>query len=83
MVSYKIQFAASSGETFPSGSELQMSTDLESPKWTWTLILDGVENPRPQASGRMLSLSGFELSYPSKVDQSVRVTLEGTNTHCR
>jgi hypothetical protein len=77
MVSYKIQFAASSGETFPSGSELQMSTDLESPKWTWTLILDGVENPRPQAGGRMLSLSGFELSYPAKVDQSVRVTLEG------
>jgi hypothetical protein len=78
MVSYKIQFAASSGETFPSGSELQMSTDLEKPKWTWTLILDGIENPRPQASGRMLSLSGFELSYPSSVEQAVRVTVEGT-----
>jgi hypothetical protein len=78
MVSYKIQFSASSGETFPSGSELQMSSDLEKPKWSWTLILDGVENPRPQSGGRMLSLSGFELSYPAKVDQSVRVTLEGT-----
>jgi uncharacterized protein YlxP (DUF503 family) len=77
MVSYKIQFSASGGETFPSGSELQMSTDLESPKWTWTLILDGIENPRPQAAGRMLSLSGFELSYPASVDQSIRVTLEG------
>jgi hypothetical protein len=76
-VSYKIQFPASSGETFPSGSELQMSTDLDSPKWSWTLVLDGVDNPRPQESGRMLSLSGFELSYPSSVDQSVRVTLEG------
>lgn len=78
MVSYKIQFAASSGETFPSGSELQMSTDLEKPKWSWTLILDGIENPRPQASGRMLTLSGFELAYPANVDQSIRVTLEGT-----
>lgn len=77
-VSFKIQFPASSGETFPSGSELQMSTDLDKPKWTWTLILDGVENPRPQASGRILSLSGFELSYPSSVEQSIRVTLEGT-----
>jgi hypothetical protein len=77
MVSYKVQFAASSGETFPGGSELDMSTDLENPKWTWTLILDGVENPRPQAGGRQLSLSGFELAYPSKVDESIRVTLEG------
>jgi hypothetical protein len=78
MVSYKIQFAASSGETFPSGSELQMYTELDKPKWTWTLILDGIENPRPQMSGKTLSLSGFELSYPSKVEQAVRVTLEGT-----
>ncbi len=78
IVSYKIQFPASGGETFPSGSELQMSTDLENPQWTWTLVLDEIDNPRPQSGGRMLSLSGFELSYPAAVDQAVRVTLEGT-----
>lgn len=77
LVSYKIGFSASGGETFPSGSELQMSTDLESPKWTWVLVLDSVENPRPLATGRMLSLSGFELSYPSSVEESIKVTLEG------
>jgi len=78
MVTYKIGFQASAGETFPSSSELQMITDLEKPKWTWTLVLDGVEMPRPQAGGRMLSLSGFELSYPSDRDESISVTLEGT-----
>ena len=77
MVTYKIQFPASGGETFPSGSELQMSTDLESAKWSWTLVLDTIDNPRPSAGGRMLSLSGFELSYPAAVDQAVRVTMEG------
>lgn len=77
IVSYKIQFAASGDETFPSGSELEMSTDLEKPKWTWTLVLDGIDNPRPQESGKMLALSGFELSYPSSVEESIRVTLEG------
>lgn len=78
VVTYKIDFTASSGETFPSGSELQMTTDLQNPKWSWTLVLDGVENARPQSGGRILSLSGFELSYPSSVEQAVRVTLEGT-----
>jgi hypothetical protein len=77
IVAYKIQFAASGDETFPSGSELEMSTDLEKPKWTWTLVLDGIDNPRPQESGKMLSLRGFELSYPSSVEESIRVTLEG------
>lgn len=76
-VSFKVQFAASSGETFPSGSELQMSTDLEGAKWTYTLIKDGIEEPRPQAGGKSLRLGGFELSYPSGVDEQLRVTLEG------
>lgn len=77
-VSYRIQFTASGGETFPSGSDLQMSTDLEKPTWSWTLILDQIENPRPSAGGKVLSLSGFELSYPAAVEQSIRVTMEGT-----
>lgn len=78
LVSFKVDFSGTSDETFASGNELQLITDLSNPKWTYTLLLDGVENPRPTASGRMLSLSGFELSYPAKVEESMRVTLEGT-----
>jgi hypothetical protein len=78
-VSFKADFAGSGGETFPSSDALQMITDLEKPKWTWTLLLNGVENPRPQAGGRMLELGGWDLSYPTKnVEESIRVTLEGT-----
>lgn len=76
--SFKVGFAASSGETFAAGSDLVLTTDLDNPKWTYTLILDGVENPRNPVGGKTLDLSGFELSYPSKVDESIRVTLEGT-----
>jgi len=77
-VSFKINFAASSDVTFPSGSDLVLTTELTNPKWTYTLILDGVENPRNPVGGKTLDLSGFELSYPSKMDESIRFTLEGT-----
>ena len=77
LVTYKLQFSASSGETFPSASELQMSTDLESAKWSYTFILDEVENPRPSETGRMLTLGGWEISYPDEVDEAITVTLEG------
>ena len=77
-VSFKVGFSASGDNTFPSGGDLTMSTELTNPKWTYTLILDGVENPRNPVGGKTLDLSGFELSYPSKVDESIRVTLEGT-----
>jgi hypothetical protein len=78
IVSFKVDLAASGDSTFPSTDELQMSTDLDKPKWTYTLILDGVETPQPSESGRMISVTGWILSYPSSVEESLRVTMEGT-----
>jgi len=77
-ISFKVGFSASNDLTFPAGSDLVLATDLSNPKWTYTLLLDGVENPRNPTGGKTLELSGFEISYPSKVDESIRVTLEGT-----
>jgi len=78
-VSYKIDFQSGTGSTtFSSSNDMQMSTDLTSPKWTYTILLDGVENPRQPTGGKALTITGFELSYKSGVEESVRVTLEGT-----
>lgn len=76
-VSYKIGFSASSDLTFPEGSELVMTTDLTNPKWSYTIILDDVENAREPVNGKTLDLSGFELSYQSSVEEIIKVTLEG------
>ena len=78
VASFNVGFNADSVETFPSGSDLILKTDLENPKWSYSLILDGVEKPRKPIEGQMLDLSGFELSYPAKVNESMRITLEGT-----
>jgi len=62
---------------FPSGDDLQFYTDLENPKWTYTIIVNGIENPRPVMGGRTLTIVGFELAYKTSDDVAVRVTLEG------
>ena len=72
-VSFKIE---NSG-VFPSDNEIRINTDLEKPKWTYTVIVNGVENLRPLMGGKILSISGFELSYKTSDQVSVRVTLEG------
>lgn len=77
-ISFKVGFSASSDLTFPASSDLVLETDLTNPKWTYTVILNDVENARNPESGKKLELSGFEISYPSKIDESIRVTLEGT-----
>jgi hypothetical protein len=76
-ISFEKEFRANGDETFPSSNSLQMITDLENPKWTWTLVLNGVENARPQSGGHMLELSGWDLAYPSDIEESIRVSLQG------
>ncbi|HZK30677.1 MAG TPA: hypothetical protein VFC43_05520 [Methanoregula sp.] len=71
-VSFKIEV-----DDFGSDSEIQLFTDLEKPKWTYTIIVNGVENLRPVTGGRIISISGFELSYKTSDEVAVRVSLEG------
>ena len=65
IVTFVVDMTASGDETFPSADELQMSTDLDSAKWSYSLVLDGVDTVQPANSGRVLSVSGWVLSYPS------------------
>jgi hypothetical protein len=77
-VSFKIDMIPAGGVTFPSDNTLQIFTDLNSPQWTTTIIRDGVEHPQPASSSRSQYLSGWILSYPSSVQESLRITLQGT-----
>jgi hypothetical protein len=72
-----VQFKIENSGVFPSGGEIQLFTDLDKPKWTYTIIVNGVENLRPVMGGRTLTIIGFELSYKTSDEVSVRVTLEG------
>ncbi|MFA5331496.1 MAG: hypothetical protein WC342_03875 [Methanoregula sp.] len=77
-ISFAIKFAASGTETFSASDTLQMQTDLNNPTWTWTLVLNDVENSRPQVTTKIMSLTGWDISYPSTTSESIKVTLEGT-----
>jgi len=80
-VTSSINFVLNGTETtFPMDHDLVLSTMLDNPQWSYTLVLDGIGNNRPARSGTVLDLSGFELSYPSTVvnEERVEVTLRGT-----
>jgi hypothetical protein len=77
IVTFKIQISGAGDETFASDDELQLSTDLEKAQWSYSLVLDGIDMPQPDNSGRVLSVSGWVLSYPSEKEESLQVTLQG------
>jgi hypothetical protein len=62
---------------FPSVDDLQFYTDLDNPKWTYTIIVNGIENPQPGMGGKTVTIIGFVLSYKTADEVAVRVTLEG------
>jgi hypothetical protein len=72
-----VQFKIENSGQFPSGGEIRLFTELVNPNWTYTIIVNGVENVRPVMGGSNLSISGFELSYKPSDEVSVRVTLVG------
>ena len=64
--------------SYPSPGEVRFFTDLDNPTWTYTIIVNGIENIRPVMGGHTLVISGFELSYRADDVVSVQATLEGT-----
>ncbi|NMB80145.1 MAG: hypothetical protein GYA23_13735 [Methanomicrobiales archaeon] len=77
-VSFKIDLTPVGETTFPAEDTLQIYTDLNNAKWGVTIIKDGIEQPVPQEFGRSVYLSGWVLSYPKSVTESLRITLEGS-----
>jgi len=75
---FKINFGSSGGYTFDSSNSLQMETELADATWSYNVILDGVENPAKTEAGPNIRLSGWELSYPSDREISLKVKVSGT-----
>ncbi|WP_048150723.1 hypothetical protein [Methanolacinia paynteri] len=64
---------------FESDEEsLQLYTDLLSPKWKLSILIDGVSHDLPSYTGRYVSLSGFELYYDHSYSSVVKISLNGT-----
>ena len=72
-----IDFPSGGTETFPSESELQLSTNLNDPHWEPALVLNGVKTNLLKNSGRSLIIKGYYLSYTRGQNVQLRLTLTG------
>jgi hypothetical protein len=74
-VSYTVYVA--SGTAFSSYDDLQFVTDLEDPRWTYSIAVNGVKNTRPVTGDRTVTINGFELGYRNQDEVIVYVLLQG------
>ena len=74
-VSYTVY--AASGTAFPSYDDLQFVSGLDDTAWSYSIVVNGVENARPVVGGRTVTISGFELAYRNQDEVIVKVSLRG------
>jgi hypothetical protein len=79
-VSFTVEFPVNTSEaTFPSGSDLVMTTDLANPTWSYTITTsDGGSSVTPGFYNQTLDLSGIILSYQGHGSEVMSATLTGT-----
>jgi len=70
--SFNILFSSSGGYTFDNDHVLSMDTELADAIWTYSVYIDGNENPSKTFTGQNIRFSGWELSYPSDREISSR-----------
>jgi len=75
---FTVNFGTTGGKTFENANTLQMETELADATWSYSIILDGIENPAKTEVGPNIRLSGWELSYPSDRTISLKVKVAGT-----
>ena len=68
---------AASGTAFPDYDDLQFVTMLDDPVWSYTIIVNGIQNTRPPERGKTLTVSGYELGYRNQDEVIVQIALRG------
>ena len=68
---------AAYGTAFSPYDDLQFVTGLDDPVWSYTILVNGVENARPGDRGKTLTIGGYELSYRDQDEIIVKMALRG------
>lgn len=72
-----VDFSTLTGSTFPTTDSFQIFTELDKPKWHYSISINGAENPKPDAAGKYLKINGFDLEYPASQSVKMLITMEG------
>ena len=76
-VSFKVIFIPEAGVTFSDSNSLDMFTDLENARWSYSIVLDDIANSPLTNTGKSTEINGWLLSYPSRRNLAVLVNMTG------
>lgn len=74
---FNVSFTPTSLYTTDPKTSVRISTDLESPQWTWQLTVEGIKGQQVTETENPLILNGWQFAYPLGTSEQFHVTLSG------
>ncbi|MFA5267060.1 MAG: hypothetical protein WC379_03740 [Methanoregula sp.] len=77
VMSVSVNFPDKENTTYPETSQLELTSGLDNPAWTWYIIRNGMKkDPTEERKSRVI-INGDVLSWPANTSESLEIELYG------
>jgi hypothetical protein len=78
VMSVSVNFPDKENTTYPETSQLELTSGLDNPAWTWYIIRNGVKKDETGEWKSRVIISGDVLAWPANTTESLEIELYGT-----
>jgi hypothetical protein len=78
VMSVSVDFPDKENTTYAETSQLELTSGLDNPAWTWYIIRNGMKKDPTEERKSRVVISGDVLSWPANTSESLEINLYGT-----
>jgi hypothetical protein len=78
VMTVRVDFPDKENTTYPETSQLELTSGLDNPAWTWNIVRNGVKKDETEERKSRVIISGDVLAWPANTTESLKITLDGT-----
>jgi hypothetical protein len=78
VMSVRVDFPDKENTTYPETSQLELTSGLDNPAWTWNIVRNGVKKDETGEWKSRVIISGDVLAWPANTTESLEIELYGT-----
>jgi len=78
VMSVRVDFPDKENTTYPETSQLELTSGLDNPAWTWNIVRNGVKKDETEERKSRVIISGDVLTWPANTTESLEIHLYGT-----
>lgn len=78
VMAVRVDFPDKENTTYPETHQLELTTGLDNPEWTWNIVRNGMRKDETVERKSRVIINGGVLSWPANTSESLDIHLYGT-----